>query len=66
MNKERNMKKVPTPAQAAPSPDPAPVVAYCRRAGGSWITSNKASTPVGEIEEVTLSTTPPPGANRKP
>jgi hypothetical protein len=49
-----------------PDPKSAPVVTYSRRAGGSWIQTTKAKTPLGTVEEVTLSTTPPPGARRTP
>jgi hypothetical protein len=50
-----------------PSPAPAaPTITFCRRAGGSWITSRTVPTPVGEVEEITLQTTPPSGARSQP
>lgn len=43
-----------------------PEIRFSRRAGGSWIVSQKVTTQLGTIEEVTLSTTLPPGVSRRP
>ena len=32
---------------------------FCRRAGGSWIETKTTTTPLGRVEEITLSTSPP-------